>query len=59
VAYPLYAFGLATALLTAFYSSRIIFPHDLGNCSDTTSHQVPVHDSPNNMLAPLMILAVS
>ena len=57
VGYTLYAFGLATALLTAFYMFRLIFLTFKGK-QRYDEHQVHVHESPNNMLAPLMILAL-
>ncbi len=57
VGYVLYAFGLATALLTAFYMFRLIFLTFHGK-RRYDEHQVHVHESPNNMLAPLMILAL-
>ena len=57
VGYILYAFGLATALLTAFYMFRLIFLTFHGK-QRYDEHQVHVHESPNNMLAPLMILAL-
>jgi len=55
--YTLYAFGLATALLTAFYMFRLIFLtfHGMQRYEE---HHVHVHESPNRMLAPLVILAV-
>ena len=57
VGYALYGFGLATALLTAFYMFRLIFLtfHSKPRFDE---HKVHVHESPNNMLAPLMILAL-
>ena len=57
VGYTLYAFGLATALLTAFYMFRLIFLTFHGK-QRYDEHHVHVHESPNSMLAPLMILAV-
>ena len=57
VGYTLYAFGLATALLTAFYMFRLIFLTFHGK-QRYDEHQVHVHESPNNMLAPLMVLAL-
>jgi len=57
VGYTLYAFGLATALLTAFYMFRLIFLTFHGK-QRYDEHQVHVHESPHNMLVPLMILAV-
>src|SRR5467141_1742526 len=57
VGYALYGFGLATALLTAFYMFRLIFLTFHGK-PRYDEHHVHVHESPNSMLAPLMILAV-
>jgi NADH-quinone oxidoreductase subunit L len=57
VGYVLYAFGLVTALLTAFYMFRLIFLTFHGK-QRFDEHKVHVHESPSNMLAPLMILAV-
>ncbi len=55
--YALYGFALATALLTAFYMFRLIFLTFHGK-ERYDEHHVHVHESPGNMLAPLMILAV-
>ncbi len=57
VGYALYGFGLLTALLTAFYMFRLIFLTFHGK-PRFDEHKVHVHESPNNMLVPLMILAV-
>ncbi len=57
VGYALYGFGLATALLTAFYMFRLIFLTFHGK-QRYDEHQVHVHESPKSMLVPLMILAV-
>ena len=57
VGYALYGLGLATALLTAFYMFRLIFLTFHGK-PRYDEHHVHVHESPNSMLAPLMILAV-
>jgi len=53
----LYVFGLLTALLTAFYMFRLIFLTFYGK-QRYDEHHVHVHESPWNMLAPLVILAV-
>ena len=53
----LYTFGLLTALLTSFYMFRLIFLTFHGK-PRYDEHHVHVHESPNNMLVPLMILAV-
>jgi NADH-quinone oxidoreductase subunit L len=55
--YILYGLGLFTALLTSFYMFRLIFLTFHGK-RRFDEHQVHVHESPNNMLGPLMILAV-
>ncbi len=57
VGYALYGFGLATALLTAFYMFRLIFLTFHGK-QRYDEHQVHVHESPKSMLVPLMILAL-
>jgi NADH-quinone oxidoreductase subunit L len=53
----LYAFGLLTALFTSFYMFRLIFLTFFGK-PRYDEHHVHVHESPNSMLVPLMILAV-
>jgi NADH-quinone oxidoreductase subunit L len=53
----LYAFGLLTALLTSFYMFRLIFLTFHGK-QRYDEHHVHVHESPNSMIVPLMILAV-
>jgi NADH-quinone oxidoreductase subunit L len=53
----LYAFGLLTALLTAFYMFRLIFLTFHGK-QRYDEHHVHVHESPSSMLGPLVILAV-
>jgi NADH-quinone oxidoreductase subunit L len=53
----LYAIGLLTALLTSFYMFRLIFLTFFGK-ERYDEHHVHVHESPKNMLVPLMILAV-
>src|SRR5712691_9793751 len=57
VGFALYGFGLATALLTAFYMFRLIFLTFHGK-QRYDEHQVHVHESPSSMLLPLMILAL-
>jgi NADH-quinone oxidoreductase subunit L len=57
VGIALYGFGLLTALLTAFYMFRLIFLTFKGK-PRYDEDKVHVHESPNNMLVPLMILAV-
>ncbi len=55
--YALYGVGLFTALLTSFYMFRLIFLTFHGK-PRYDEHKVHVHESPNSMLAPLMILAL-
>jgi NADH-quinone oxidoreductase subunit L len=57
VGHILYAFGLLTALLTAFYMFRLIFLTFHGK-QRYDEHKVHVHESPWSMLGPLVILAV-
>ena len=57
VGYALYGFGLTTALLTAFYMFRLIFLTFHGK-QRYDEHHVHVHESPGNMVVPLMILAL-
>lgn len=53
----LYAVGLFSAVLTAFYMFRLIFLTFHGKAR-YDEHHVHVHESPRSMLAPLVILAV-
>jgi NADH-quinone oxidoreductase subunit L len=53
----LYAFGLLTALLTAFYMFRLIFL-TFGGKPRFDERRVHVHESPWSMRGPLVILAV-
>ena len=53
----LYAIGLTSALMTAFYMFRLIFLTFHGK-PRFDEHHVHVHESPNRMLTPLVILAV-
>ncbi|HYA96901.1 MAG TPA: NADH-quinone oxidoreductase subunit L, partial [Methylomirabilota bacterium] len=53
----LYAFGLFTALLTAFYMFRLVFLAFHGK-PRFDEHEVHVHESPKSMLVPLVILAL-
>jgi NADH-quinone oxidoreductase subunit L len=57
VGYALYGFGLLTALLTSFYMFRLIFLTFRGK-PRYDEQKVHVHESPNSMLVPLVILAV-
>jgi NADH-quinone oxidoreductase subunit L len=53
----LYAFGLLTALLTAFYMFRLIFL-TFGGKPRFDERRVHVHESPWSMRGPLVLLAV-
>ncbi len=53
----LYAVGLLSALMTAFYMFRLIFLTFHGQ-PRFDEHHVHVHESPKSMLVPLVILAV-
>jgi NADH-quinone oxidoreductase subunit L len=53
----LYAFGLLTAVLTAFYMFRLIFLTFTGK-PRYDENKVHVHESPWSMRGPLMVLAV-
>jgi len=53
----LWVVGVITALLTSFYMFRLIFLTFFGSAR-YDEHEVHVHESPRNMLVPLVILAV-
>jgi NADH-quinone oxidoreductase subunit L len=53
----LYAVGLLTALLTSFYMFRLVFLTFYGK-PRFDEHHVHVHESPNSMTIPLIVLAV-
>ena len=53
----LWALGLAGALLTSFYIFRLVFLTFHG-APRYDEHQAHVHESPKNMLVPLVVLAV-
>ena len=53
----LYALGLLTALLTSFYMFRLVYLTFFGE-QRYDEHHVHVHESPNSMLIPLVVLAV-
>ena len=55
--HPLYAVGLITALLTAFYMFRLVFLTFFGQ-PRYDEHHVHVHESPWSMLGPLVVLAI-
>jgi NADH-quinone oxidoreductase subunit L len=54
---PLFWLGLFTALLTAFYMSRLLFMTFFGSFRGGDQAEHHVHESPWSMLAPLVILA--
>jgi len=53
----LYALGLSAALLTSFYMFRLVFLTFFGS-PRYDEKKVHVHESPKNMLVPLVILAI-
>ena len=54
---PLWAVGILTAGLTSFYMFRLLFLTFFGTAR-FDEHQVHVHESPRNMLVPLVVLAI-
>jgi NADH-quinone oxidoreductase subunit L len=54
---PLWALGVLTAGLTSFYMFRLLFLTFFG-AERFDEHHVHVHESPRNMLAPLVVLAI-
>jgi NADH-quinone oxidoreductase subunit L len=54
----LYAVGLATALLTAFYMFRAVFLTFYGEFRGTEEERHHLHESPPSMTVPLVVLAV-
>ncbi len=54
---PLWALGVLTAGLTSFYMFRLLFLTFFG-AERYDEHHVHVHESPKNMLAPLIVLAI-
>ena len=55
--YILFAIGLATALLTAFYMARLLFLTFFGEYRGDAATAAHIHESPWSMLGPLVILA--
>ena len=55
---PFFFIGLFTALLTAFYMSRLLFMTFFGKFRGDHEAEHHVHESPWSMLVPLMILAL-
>lgn len=56
--YWLYALGTVAALMTAFYSFRVIFLTFHGQSKLDDDHLKHVHDSPDSMLIPMLVLVV-
>ena len=54
---PLWAVGVLTAGLTSFYMFRLLFLTFFGT-ERFDEHHVHVHESPRNMLVPLVVLAI-
>src|ERR1700686_3610551 len=54
---PLWVLGVLTAGLTSFYMFRLLFLTFFGN-QRYNEHKVHVHESPKNMLGPLVALAI-
>jgi len=54
----LFGLGLFTALLTAFYMSRLLFMTFFGSFRGGSEAEHHVHESPLSMLGPLVILAI-
>ena len=54
----LWAIGLITAFLTAFYMFRMMFLTFFGKYRGTHHAEEKVHESPSNMTLPLIVLAV-
>ena len=55
---PLFAIGLVTAALTAFYMSRLLFMTFFGEFRGDHEAEHHVHESPWSMLFPLCVLAM-
>lgn len=56
---PLFGIGLFTALLTAFYMSRLLFMTFFGSFRGSHEAEHHVHESPWTMRGPLVILAAA
>ncbi len=54
----LWAIGLITAFLTAFYMFRMMFLTFFGKYRGSHHAEEKIHESPNNMTIPLIVLAV-
>lgn len=54
---PLFWIGLFTAMLTAFYMSRLLFMTFFGSFRGDHETEHHVHESPWSMLSPLVVLA--
>ena len=53
-----YSIGILTALLTAFYSWRLLFLTFHGNCRVSKETFKQIHESPYVMTVPLLLLAI-
>ncbi len=56
VNWAVYALGVTTAGLTAFYMFRLYFMTFWGECRADEETQSHIHESPNTMLIPLVVL---
>jgi NADH-quinone oxidoreductase subunit L len=54
----LFALGLLTAMLTAFYMGRLLFLTFFGDYRGDAETESRIHESPWSMVAPLFVLAV-
>jgi NADH-quinone oxidoreductase subunit L len=55
---PLWAIGLVTAFLTAFYMFRLLFLTFFGEFRGTEEQKHHLHESPATMTLPLVVLAI-
>jgi NADH-quinone oxidoreductase subunit L len=55
--YVLFAIGLLTAMLTAFYMGRLLFLTFFGEYRGDAATEAAVHESPWSMVVPLVVLA--
>jgi NADH-quinone oxidoreductase subunit L len=54
----LFALGMITALLTAFYMGRLLFMTFFGTFRGDAETEAHIHESPPSMIVPLLILSV-
>lgn len=54
----MWAFGLLTSFMTAFYMFRLLFLTFFGSFRGTEEQRHHLHESPSNMIVPLMLLAM-